>query len=100
MNSGGILDIRRTDIVPAGYDYVSYEKSEIISAFDSYNEIMEANSLSKISIDSYETMSLYDRFYLGLPISMLEYHKLILLYCDICHNDEKTQKVKTLINKL
>lgn len=95
-----IQEFRRIIYVYLLMGYKVNHNGDTISALDKYNELMKENSLSIVNIDSNDDMTLYDRLYLGLPISTLEYHKLKLLYADIWHNDDKTQKVKTLINKL
>ena len=81
-----------------------YEKElpvdfEIISIIDNYNMIMEENSLPKVNIPFFKDMTLYERLYLGLPVSTKEYRELISLYEDIHYKPQK-EKVKELINKL
>ncbi len=53
------------------------EDAKIISALENYNNIAQDNSLAKIEINPDEPMGLYDRLYLGLPISIEEYFKLL-----------------------
>jgi len=48
-----------------------------MSALENYNNIAQDNSLDKIEINPDEPMGLYDRLYLGLPISIEEYFKLL-----------------------
>ena len=77
-------------------EYV-YDDLEIISALDNYNSILEESSVDKIAIDSIENMTLYDRLYLGLPITPLEYVKISNLYNELA---SKRGDVKTLVNRL
>ena len=77
-------------------EYV-YDDLEIISALDNYNSILEESSVDKIAIDSIENMTLYDRLYLGLPITPLEYVNIYNLYDKLTCEHEN---IKTLINRL
>ena len=84
------------------YLLCGYEEKEgsVISALDTYNRIMEENGFPKVDIDCEESLDLYSRLYLGLPISSEEYKKLINLYCDIFEGKKQTEDIKKLINKL
>jgi hypothetical protein len=77
-----------------------YADDEILSALDNYNEIVGEYSLPGTSIDTNEHMTLYDRLYLGLPISMLELCELNCLYYYVNEEREYLGDVKTLINRL
>ena len=78
-------------------DRILHENGKLISALDSYNELMNENLLPMINIEANDDMTLYERLYLGLPITNEEYTKLLSLYL---HIDEKSGSVKKLINKL
>ena len=68
--------------------------SEIISALDNYNSILEESSVDKIAIESIENMTLYDRLYLGLPINKDEYFYVN----DLPSDDIEEGIIKKLIN--
>ena len=53
------------------------ENTRVISAIDNCNAIMEENAINKIHIESNSNMTLYDRLYLGLPLSLEEYRKIL-----------------------
>jgi hypothetical protein len=86
-------------LIPLIKENEIYSDSEIISALDNYNGLMEDCSLPKVNIDITDDMTLYDRLYLGLPISASEYYNLSCLYYNM-HHDKKAENVKTLINRL
>ena len=77
-----------------------YNSSQVISALDSYNKIMNDNSLSPVYIEvPINQTNLFDRLYLGLNISLSEYQKIFNIYKDIYNGIEKKESVKKLINK-
>ena len=90
---------RNEKLVELVYEKELPKEFEIISAIDYYNRVMEENSLPKVNIITPNDITLYERLYLGLPISAKEYHQLDDLYYDIYDNTKK-EKVKELINKL
>lgn len=53
------------------------ENTRVLSAIDNCNAIMEDNSINKIQIESNSNMTLYDRLYLGFPLSLEEYNKIL-----------------------
>ena len=87
-------------------DYVAFTRTskfsddvEVVSALETYNEIMEACEYPKVNIDASNDMSLYERLYLGLPISIDEYRDLVFLQDDM-QDDNEVEDVKVLINRL
>ena len=85
------------EITCAGLDYYLHDDSRIISALDSYNELIESISMPTINIESGDNMQLYDRFYLGLPITTKEYNMLRIMCNDMV---EQSSSVKGLIREL
>ena len=73
------------------------DNSVMISAIENYNSILEACSIEGVNIKPTEDMTLYDRLYLGLPITTEEYRELAKLYNRLRTEDGD---VKKLINKL
>lgn len=92
-----ILKLAIMEYLTSGYNF---ENDDILSALDTYNQIMEDCDMPKVNIDFNEDADFYSRLYLGLPISSEEYKKLINLYCDIFEGKKQTEDIKKLINKL
>lgn len=78
-------------------DDILTKNSQIISAIESYNTLLEENSIEKVNIESNDNMTLYDKLYLGLPITVDEMKKLSKLFMNL---SEESGEVKKLINKL
>lgn len=66
--------------VDAGWEDILYEDSKIISPVEYHNELMENHSYTILNTIDYENMDLFERFYLGLNISLDEYQKLLFRY--------------------
>lgn len=85
-------------------DYVldeeSFDTPVVISAIDTHNSIMRANGLSEVSIPLNENMTLYDRLYLGLPITFSEYIDMDNLFCDLAHNNAPVKRLDIKQNKV
>lgn len=92
-----ILKLAIMEYLTSGYNF---ENNDMVSALDTYNQIMEDCDMPKVNIDFNEDTDFYSRLYLGLPISSEEYEKLINLYCDIFEGKKQTEDIKKLINKL
>ena len=80
-----------------------HEDTIIISPLDSYNQVMKEISCDNITVESNDNMTLYDKLYLGLPISKEECIKLNKVIKDILkyvplNNDQSD--VKRLINRM
>ena len=74
-----------------------HDCTEIISAIDNYNSVLDSVEIDKVNMEPTEDMTLYDRLYLGLPITLEEYTNIIDLYRGI---HKQNGDVKKLINKL
>lgn len=85
------------EIINAPEAKVTYDDSEVISAIDNYNSILSQHSIEGVNIEATEDMTLYDRLYLGLPITLEEYEDIMLLWERLNTEDGD---VKKLINKL
>ena len=85
------------EVISAPYETFTYDDTKIISAVDNYNSILESVSVEKVNIEANENMTLYDRLYLGLPITLEEYENIRHLSNKM---RAKNDDVKKLINKL
>ena len=74
-----------------------HDYSEVISAIDNYNSVLDSVKIDKVNLEPTEEMTLYDRLYLGLPITLEEYINIMDLFRGIHTQDGD---VKKLINKL
>ncbi len=80
--------------------YKKKDNGEIVSAIENFNIILEENGLEKIYIEYGDDMSLYNRLYLGLPISIEEYDKVFDLGYDVFISKTKHGEFKELVKKL
>ena len=72
---------------------------EFLSAIDSYNKLTKKAHIPEIDFRIHGDASLYDRLYLGLPISEEEYDELWNLYYKM--NDyEEVEDVMKLVNRI
>jgi len=85
------------EIIPADTVYDFYPNTQLISAIDHYNSLLKEADINQINIEANENMTLYDRLYLGLPITSLEYVNIYNLYRKLQYEHED---IKTLINRL
>ena len=85
------------EFIPANTICDFYSNTQLISAVDFYNILLKEVGINQINIEVNENMTLYDRLYLGLPITPLEYVKISNLYNELA---SKRGDVKTLVNRL
>ena len=100
MFYGYFIDNGDDDLIPAIRDNEVFDSSKMITPIDSYNKIMESNSLNKINIESINKLELYDRFYLGLDIDIYEYCELYNAYSDTFYGKGSNDDVKKIIKNL
>ncbi len=87
------------DIIHDGNESIT-KNSEVKSAIDTYNGILDFCDLPKVDIELDEDTPLYERLYLGDKISLEEYSKLMILFYNLEHSNEEVKNVQKLINKL
>ena len=90
-------------IFPAGYEWYLSDDAEVICALARYNELLElwSNNAKAVEIEADENMSLFNRLYLGLPITLEEYSKIKETYLNNVEGCEnKDSSMKELIDEV
>ena len=64
---------------------------------DNHNTIMEENSFNKVQIEANNNLSLYERLYLGLPLKIEEYRKILNIFDEL---KKEENDVQNMIKKL
>ena len=82
---------------PEDSSFIAIESDEITSAIDSHNNLLLQANMCPISVSVDGELSLYDRLYIGLPITKEEFNSLNELYINL--NNTKGE-VKQLVNKI
>lgn len=88
------------DVDPETNTVILSTDSTLTCPIDEYNDILESVSQEKVNIEANDDMSLYDRMYLGLPISTEEFLKLSTILRDIINKERQEEDVKKLVYKL
>ena len=83
----------------ADFGFDLNKDTKVISAIDIHNKILDSYSIEHAKSEPNEDMTLYDRVYLGLPITVDEFKKLRDIYIEMNKNTEINDDVKKLINK-
>lgn len=85
-------------ITPAGEDYKLNSDTEIISPLETYNLLMELNSMPTINFLLPDDLDLYSRLYLGVSITTDEFKAVDEIYQDLYFNNTPIGNVRELIN--